>query len=355
MKKRLRRAGVLLLIAVALAGALWVSLHLPYRDFAAETFVRFDRGSGTVAMARALEQAGVIRYAWQFWLERALHPTARLAAGEYKFEDAASVISVFGRIARGDVYYFEFSVPEGSNIFDIARLAEASGAMPAQDFLKAAGNPMPIHDLDPEAATLEGYLFPATYRLSRSTTAAELCQLMTTQFRRQWKKLLAGQSTGQSKEASVDPHRIVTLASLVEKETALAEERPLVAGVFLNRLKLSMRLECDPTTIYAALLDHRYRGAIYRSDLESRNPYNTYQRPGLPPGPIANPGAEALAAALHPAETKYLYFVAKPSGGGHQFSATLAEHDQAVRAYRRGSQEHGTQPQKPAAKATKKA
>jgi UPF0755 protein len=237
-------------------------------------------------------------------------------------------------------------VPEGSNIFDIARLAEASGIMTAQDFLKAAENPMSIHDLDPAAATLEGYLFPARYRLPRSTTAAELCLLMTTQFRHQWKRLLTDQTTAQAG----DPHHAVTLASLVEKETALAAERPLIAGVFSNRLKLGMRLECDPTTIYAALLDRRYRGAIHRSDLESKNPYNTYQNAGLPPGPIANPGADSLAAALHPAETKYLYFVAKPSGGGHQFSTTLAEHDQAVRAYR-----HATQPSKSTNKAAKKA
>jgi UPF0755 protein len=339
--KRLRRAAVLLLLAAILGAALWMSLQLPYRNFAAETFVKFDRGSGTIAMARALEQEGVIRYAWFFWIERALHPSARLTAGEYKFQDAASVSAVFGRIAHGDVYYFEFTVPEGSNIFDIARLAEASGTMPAQDFLTAAENPMSIRDLDPKAETLEGYLFPATYRLSHSTTAAELCQLMTTQFRRQWKKLL----TGKSAALSADPHRAVTLASMVEKETALAGERPLIAGVFVNRLKLGMRLECDPTTIYAALLDGRYRGTIHRSDLESKNRYNTYRNAGLPPGPIANPGAEALAAALHPAQTDFLYFVAKPSGGGHQFSTTLAEHDNAVRAYR-----HATQPHKLTAK-----
>jgi UPF0755 protein len=344
--KRLRRLALLLAVALALAGALWVALQLPYRNFAAETFVKFDRGAGTIGMARALEQEGVIRSAWLFWIERALHPSARLTAGEYKFQDAASVSSVFGRIAHGDVYYFEFTVPEGSNIFDIARLAEASGAMPAQAFLSAAGDPMSIRDLDPKAETLEGYLFPATYRLSHSTTAAELCQLMTAQFRRQWKKLLGGQTAG----ASAGPHRTVTLASLVQKETPFAGERPVIAGVFLNRLKLGMRLECDPTAIYAALLDRRYRGTIYRSDLESKNPYNTYRNPGLPPGPIANPGVEALAAALHPAQTDYLYFVAKPTGGGHQFSATLAEHDKAVRAYR-----HATQPRKPAAKAPKKA
>jgi UPF0755 protein len=186
---------------------------------------------------------------------------------------------------------------------------------------------------------------------------------MTAQFRRQWKKLLvaqsaaqrAAQNAGKSTEAAADPHRAVTLASLVEKETGLSEERPLIAGVFANRLKLGMHLDCDPTTIYAALLDHRYRGAIHRSDLENRNPYNTYRNLGLPPGPIANPGEAALAAALYPAETRYLYFVAKPSGGGHQFSATLAEHDKAVRDYRHGSQPHANQPQKPAVKGLKKA
>jgi len=347
--KRLRRVALLLLIAAILGAALWMSLQLPYRNFAAETFVKFDRGSGTIAMARALEQEGVIRYAWLFWIERALHPSTKLTAGEYKFQDAASVSAIFGRIAHGDVYYFEFTVPEGSNIFDIARLVEAAGTMPAQDFLTAAENPMSIRDLDPKAETLEGYLFPATYRLSHSTTAVELCQLMTAQFRRQWKKLLAAQTTGrsagQSTSVSADPHRAVTLASMVEKETPVPEERPLIAGVFVNRLKLGMKLECDPTTIYAALLDRRYRGTIHRSDLESKNPYNTYRSPGLPPGPIANPGMEALAAALHPAITNYLYFVAKPSGGGHQFSTTLAEHDNAVRAYR-----HATQPHKLSAK-----
>lgn len=338
--RRVRAIALFLILVLTLAGATWVSLELPYRGFSSETFVRFDRGSGTVGMARALQQSGVIRYGWQFWLARALNPSAKLAAGEYRFDRPASVFEVFDRIVRGDVYFFELTIPEGSNIFDISRLAEASGTMSAQDFLNAAYNPASIHDLDPSAPTLEGYLFPATYRVSHSTTAVELCEMMTTQFRRQWKKLIAGQTA--------EAHRVVTLASLVEKETALSEERPLVAGVFANRLRVGMKLDCDPTTIYAALLEKRYRGTIHRSDLDSHNAYNTYQNSGLPPGPIANPGVEALAASLHPAETEYLYFVAKPSGGGHQFSATLAAHDKAVKDYRNGSSGH-----KPAAKAPK--
>ncbi len=339
-KRRVRRIAILLMLVFVLAAATLTSLEVPYRGFSSPTYVRFDRGAGTIGMAQALQQSGVIRYAWQFWLARALSPSAKLAAGEYRFEQRASVFEVFGRIAHGDVYFVEVGVPEGSNMFDIARLVQASGVMTAQDFLKAAQDPASIMDLDPAAPSLEGYLFPATYRLSHSTTAAGFCEMMTTQFRRQWKKLLAAGPA----PAKTDPHRVATLASLVEKETALAEERPLVASVFTNRLKMNMRLDCDPTTIYAALLDERYRGAIHRSDLDSHNPYNTYQNAGLPPGPIANPGAEALAAALHPAETEYLYFVAKPGGGGHHFSATLAEHNKAVQEYRNGNQTHKDAP-----------
>lgn len=324
---------VTLTAAVFLATIAFVveSIEIPYQGFEGETFVRFERGAGTASMGRALERAGVIRHAWQFWLVRALHPSTTLQAGEYRFAGQARVVRVFDRIARGDIFYFEIAVPEGSNIFDIARLLESAGAMPAEDFLRAASDPASIRDLDPEARTLEGYLFPATYRLSHSTTAEDFCGMMTTQFRRQWKKLAPGAAAA---------HRAITLASLVEKETGLAEERPLVASVFANRLNLGMKLDCDPTVIYAALLENRYRGAIHHSDLDNRNAYNTYRNAGLPPGPIANPGAQAIAAALAPAQTDYLYFVAKPSGGGHQFSSTLAAHEKAVRAYRHGSEGH---------------
>jgi UPF0755 protein len=316
------------MLGAAIIGMAFVSLQLPYRGFQGETFVRFDRGAGTPALAQSLQQAGVIRYQWQFWLARAVQPSAKLQAGEYRFAEPASVDTIFDRIARGDVFYFEVKVPEGSNIFDIQHLLDTSGIISAQEFAGAVADPSAIHDLDPQARSLEGYLFPATYRISHSTTAAELCQMMTMQFRRQWKKLAAD---------SEDVHRAVILASMVEKETAIPEERPLVASVFMNRLMRGMNLECDPTTIYAALLEHRYRGTIYRSDLDSHNPYNTYQNPGLPPGPIANPGAEALAAALQPARTDYLYFVAKGSGEGHQFSSTLGAHQKAVESYRHGS------------------
>jgi UPF0755 protein len=325
----------LMLLIVLLAGAaglgVWALLN-PFQGFRGELFVDIARGSGTSGIARELASKGVIQYEWQFKLARALNPSAKLQAGEYRFAKAASVREVYQRIARGDVYYFDFTVPEGSNMFDIAQALETQGIMKAADFLEVAADTRLIQDLAPKAKTLEGYLFPSTYRLTHATTAAQLAKQMVDEFRKEWQKLNA--------PASADANRIVILASLVEKETGVKDERPLIASVFANRLEKGMRLECDPTTIYAALLDHRYKGVIHRSDLDSKNPYNTYQNAGLPPGPIANPGAASLAAALSPAVTKYLFFVAKPVGsreaGGHQFSATIAEHEKAVAAYRRG-------------------
>lgn len=320
MKKR----AVIAVIAVVAAGFLAWSAFAPYRGFQAATYVDLPRGAGTGGIARQLAREGVIRFPWQFWLVRLARPSAKLQAGEYRFAEPASVFDVYARIARGDIYYIEFTVPEGSNIFDIARALEDREVMPAADFLAAAADPSSIADLAPHAPTLEGFLFPSTYRLTHSTTAAQLCKMMTAEFRKQWSRLAP----------QADPEGTVTLASLVEKETASPAERALVASVFTNRLAIHMRLDCDPTTIYAALLDQRYRGVIHRSDLNSSNPYNTYQNPGLPPGPIANPGVPALQAALAPAQTKYLYFVAKPEGGSHQFSETIAQHTKAVVAYR---------------------
>jgi UPF0755 protein len=305
-------------LAAGLTGVALYSLESPYRAFQGDVFVQFPKGSGTRAIAQKLADAGVVRYAWQFLLARAIHPRTTLQAGEYRFDEPASVTDVFHRLGRGDVFYFSFTVPEGSNMFDIAQLLDSEGIMSGQDFLKAA-------------KTLEGFLFPSTYRVTHSTTPAALCQMMTAQFHKEWTKLMP--------DPAVDMVKTVTLASLIEKETGVPAERKLVASVFQNRLKLGMALDCDPTVIYAALLEERYRGVIHRSDLDNVNPYNTYRHAGLPPGPIANPGASSLEAALHPAETDYLYFVAKPGGGGHVFSSNLAAHNKAVGSYRH-AQDH---------------
>ena len=216
-------------------------------------------------------------------------------------------------------------------MFDIAASVGRFDFLKASDFLRAARNPALIHDLAPQAPTLEGYLFPATYRITRSTTVQQLCAMMTSQFRKQWREL---QGPADAKPVN----EIVTLASLVEKETGRPQDRPIVASVYANRLRKGMALDCDPTTIYAALLDARYRGTIYRSDLNSDNAYNTYRHAGLPPGPIANPGVASLKAALMPAETNYLYFVVKGDGSGeHKFSETIAQHNVAVQQYRRAT------------------
>uniref|UniRef100_Q01QZ4 Endolytic murein transglycosylase n=1 Tax=Solibacter usitatus (strain Ellin6076) TaxID=234267 RepID=Q01QZ4_SOLUE len=324
--KLLRRLGVVILLIAAAGGFAAWRLAQPYSGFQGETFVEFPRGTGTRAMGEQLARAGVVRSQWEFLLARWASGARVLQAGEYKFDHAASPLEVVGRIARGDIFYYELVVPEGRNLFDIGASVEQLGVFPAAKFLQAARNPAMIHDLDPEAPTLEGYLFPDTYRLARKTTPEQLCRTMTGKFRAAWKSL----------HTEADVHHTVTLASLVEKEGKLAEERPRIAAVFENRLKIGMKLDCDPTTIYAALLQDRYHGVIHRSDLDSDQAYNTYRHAGLPPGPIANPGLASMRATLEPANSDSLYFVARADGsGGHEFSSNIAAHTSAVERYRR--------------------
>ena len=322
----LRRSGLLVLAGLAAGGFAVYRMAQPYRGFSGETFVEFPHGTGTGGIADALVKSGVVRSRWDFLLARFASRTRVLQAGEYRFDRAASPMEVVRRIERGDVFYYELVVPEGKNLFDIAAASEQLGLFAASSFLEAARDPAPIRDLDPQAPTLEGYLFPDTYKLSRHTTPDRLCRLMTGKFRDAWRSL----------HTTADVHRTVTLASLVEKEGKLAGERPRIAAVFENRLRIGMKLDCDPTTIYAALLQQNYRGVIYRSNLESEHPYNTYRHAGLPPGPIANPGLASIRAVLAPSDSDSLYFVARADGsGGHEFSSNIAAHESAVERYRR--------------------
>jgi UPF0755 protein len=319
--------ALILLLAVGAAYAAF-ALMRPYAGFTGEKFLELPKGTSTAEMASLLEHEGVIPHGWQFLLVRALRPHRTLQAGEYRFAKPESVIEVYDRIARGDVFYYTLIVPEGQNMFDIAGAAEKLGLFPAADFLKAARDPSSIRDLDPAAPTLEGYLFPSSYRLDRRTTPAKLCRLMTGRFREIWKQ--AG--------VPGNVHQTVTLASLIEREARLPTDRPIMSSVFHNRLKIGMKLDCDPTTIYAALLEGRYTGTIHQSDLASPNPYNTYRNAGLPPGPIANPGRDSLMAASHPAETDYLYFVLRPDGSNaHNFSKSISEHLVATAQFRRAT------------------
>lgn len=317
---------VVLLLLVIAAGALFYAVGIPYAGYGQQAFVDIPQGTSTSEMARLLTREGVVRSEWQFVLARALQRGATLQAGEYRFDRPLSAWQVLDKIARGDVFYYELRVPEGANMFDIAAELEKLGLIKAEAFLAAARNPAQIRDIAPEAPSLEGFLFPSTYRITRGTKATVICREMTNQFRKVWRSLA---------QNGKDVNRAVTLASLVEKETGVPGERRTVASVYQNRLRNGMKLDCDPTTIYAAMLEGRYRGKIYRSDLDNPHPYNTYRNPGLPPGAIANPGAESLRAALEPAETNYLFFVAKADGsGGHIFSETLGAHNLAVRDYR---------------------
>ncbi len=323
------RRAILAVAAVLVfaAGIPWFLLNRPYAGFEGETFVEIPRGASARQMAAALSAKGVVRYEWLFPAVRLVDSRRVLHAGEYRFEKPASPRDILSRIARGDSFYHELAVPEGWNVFQIGAAAGKLGLFSAADFLAAARDPALIRDLSPRAPSLEGYLFPDTYRLARRTTPADLCRKMTARFRQVW-----GQLGGN------DVHAAATLASLIEKETGVAGERPLVASVFRNRLRLGMKLDCDPTTIYAAMLSGRYTGVIHRSDLESKHPYNTYRHAGLPPGPIANPGLASLEAALKPAETGYLYFVARADGSGrHRFSESIEKHGAATKQYRRAN------------------
>lgn len=316
-------AGIL---AVA-AGGVALTLNRPHRGFEGERFLEFSKGTGTMEMARRLAEAGVIPTRWHLLAARALRPGQKWQAGEYRFEKAANVWEVAERLRRGDVYLVELRIPEGYNLYDIGGVVEQAGFGKAAAFVAAARNPALIRDLAPQAPTLEGFLFPSTYFVPRKTSAEALCRLLTDQFRREWKALGGGGNVLAT----------VALASLVEKETGAPEERAIVAGVYMHRLRKGMKLDADPTTIYAAMLEGVWRGTIYKSDLQRVHPYNTYAVPGLPPGPISNPGRAALAAALKPADTDYLYFVAKGDGTRrHNFSRTYAEHARAVTAWRSG-------------------
>lgn len=320
MRKFLGSVSILVLLA-----ALWLANALvnPYGP-RAEQFVQIKQGSSTRAAARTLEQTGVIRSRYAFVLLSLLKGQT-LKAGEYAFDHPATAFEVHDRIARGDVYVRVVSIPEGYNIFDIAQALEQAHICPRDAFLNVArSETVLIRDLDPQAPSLEGYLFPDTYRLGRTQHPREIAGMMVARFRTEAAAL----------GLKSDFHRVVTMASVLEKETALKEERALVAGVFENRMARGIGLATDPSVIYAALLAGRWDGVIHQSDLQFDSPYNTYRYSGLPPGPIANPGRESLRAAMHPQKTDYLYFVAN-NKGGHNFARTLEEHNRNVTAYRR--------------------
>jgi UPF0755 protein len=323
----------LILIALgAAAGYLYFVVTQPYQGFPAEgVYVDIPRGASARTIARLLGENGVVRNSTAFELLCRYRQRRTLEAGEYFFDHPVTPGDVYDALANGRVFVKEFVVPEGFTMFDIADLAAAGGFLSRQDFLAAAHDAASIRDLAPNATSLEGFLFPATYEFPRHLTGKEMTGAMVKKFRQEWATLLAADAAPSGARRLQD---VVTLASLVERETPRPEERPHVAGVFTNRLRIGQPLQCDPTVVYALTLAGSYSGKLESGDLRFTSPYNTYRNRGLPPGPIANPGEAALHAALDPMPTDDLYFVANTEGG-HFFSKTLREHNKNVAKYRR--------------------
>jgi len=325
-------SGILLLVIAAGSGGAWMYFRLgePYRGFqGTEQFVEVPAGAGSRAIGDRLVEAGVVRDALSFRMALLLSGKGRrLQAGDYRFDRAMTTMEVIDKIARGDVYVIAITFPEGLTISDMAKIFEAHELGPAASFVAAARDPSPIKAIDPAARDLEGYLFPETYRVRRHTDAAQLVRMMTARF----EQVFTPDLRQAAEERKLTVRQAATLASIVEKESSRPEERPLVAAVYLNRLRLGMALQCDPTVIYALERAGKYTGNLRRDDLAFDSPYNTYRYPGLPPGPIASPGQASLEAAVHPASVDFLYFVSR-NDGSHEFARTLDEHNRNVQKW----------------------
>ena len=330
-----------LLAVLAAGGWLAWALMQPVTP-AGQTFVLLHPGYSTRRIATELQSAGVIRSADAFVVWHYLHHKHSLKAGEYLFDNSATAVDVHRRLVRGDVYFHTVVIPEGFNMFDIAQAIHNAGLGSSEDFLKVATSDTAlISDLSPDAKTLEGYLFPNTYEFTRMQTMEEMAAAMVKQFRLVAKEIgltndakITDVKNSDLQNQSNDVQQTVTLASIIEKETAAPEERPLVASVYYNRMAKHGALQADPSVIYAELLQGSYSGALHHADMQFNSDYNTYTHPGLPPGPIGNPGKTSLEAAMHPADTDYFYFVSN-GNGHHRFAKNLEEHNKNVAAYRK--------------------
>jgi UPF0755 protein len=334
-RKGFGAAGTFLAVFLVLLGGAGAAAWLLYAPFGpeSETFVDIAPGSSTAHIGRQLESAGVVRSRYAFELVR-LWKRGKLQAGEYRFDHPATMTDVYERIERGDVYTKTVTFPEGANIFEIGARLQQEGFGTQREFVEEQARQTGlIADLDPGAKSLEGYLFPDTYSFPRKATMAQITAVMVRRFRQEAARLGLKENV----------HDVVTMASLIERETAVGAERPLVASVFANRLAKKMPLATDPSVIYGLELAGDWRGEIYQSDLKKNTPYNTYIHTGLPPGPVANPGLGSLRAAMRPAHTNYLYFVAAGiNPQGHSaFASTLEEHTRNVAGYRNALKKAG--------------
>lgn len=338
--KRYRRLGVGLVLAVAilflcfrlLVGAAMGLIDTPFDgNGGAAIDITIEHGTTAADIAARLEAAGIIEDArWLRWWMRYNGTAGRIHTGQYRFQGSASVRQVAEIITEGRVLLESVTIVEGMTRWEVAEALAAAGFGGYDEAWEATGEGALIHDLDPEAVDLEGYLFPDTYHAPRNSTAADLVGMMLDRSRQAW----TAERRAALQDSGFNLREMATIASLVEAEAALAEERPLVSGVYHNRLDQRMLLQCDPTLLYALRLDGRTDRNIRRADFANESPYNTYRFPGLPPGPIGNPGEASIAAALAPATTEYLYFVGR-NDGSHAFARTLREHNANVNRYQR--------------------
>jgi len=341
-KRTLRRIATLLLILLLALGvsAFWIrkTATTPVTHDSADKIITIDPGAGTQGIVARLTDAGIVRHPLE--LKLYLRMTGRggnLKAGDYKFASPISPMQAIEKVRRGEVFIERVTIPEGYNRFDIAETLAAKTEKATRDeFLRLMDDQTPIRRTDPTARNLEGYLFPDTYNYNTRTTPEELIRAMVNRF----EEVFTPEWTTRASQLGLTVHQVVTLASIIEREAKVPDERPHMASVFFNRLKLRMPLASDPTFIYAAKLNGDYDGnpnqPRYR---ESLSPYNTYKFTGLPPGPIASPGRASLEAVLYPLSTDDLYFVVNGTEGRHKFSRTSSEHEAAVEEYRRQQRE----------------
>jgi UPF0755 protein len=339
MTRRIKRILALLFLFLMVAVATvvyiaWYAVNDPYRAYGEQKIlVSIPPGMSLDSATKTLAQRGVVRHPLLlkgiFYYQQT---QSQLKAGEYVFDRPMTPLEVYGKLLRGEQQYRVLTIPEGTSTFDLGAIFEKEG-FPKADFEKALKSPAvdaELNTIEPSLKSTEGFLFPETYYLSKKDNAEKVVLIMLQEF----KKRFRPEFNKRAAELGMNVVQVVTLASLIEKETGQESERPLIGGVFHNRLKKGMLLQCDPTVIYALRINNQYKGTITYADLKKESPYNTYVSPGLPPGPIANPGEESIRAALYPETTDKLYFVSK-NDGTHHFSATLPEHNRAVQQYQR--------------------
>lgn len=340
-------AIIVFVILVVGGGWLWLrsEMRRPINHAATQKTITVESGASTSSIIARLHTEGILpsTIPVKLWL-RLFDRGANLKSGDYRFKSPISPLQVLNQMIRGEIATRQFTIPEGYNQYDIAQVLSGlqglkQHPMSPEATLGLLKDVSLIADLDPDATTLEGYLFPDTYEYSASTTREQLVEMMVKRFRRMY----TPEMQQRAAELGMTTRQAVTMASLIEKEAKVDSERETISSVFHRRWKTGIPLACDPTLIYAALIEGKYRGKIYQSDLDRESAYNTYKHAGLPPGPIASPGQRSLHAALNPAQTDYLYFVvdAVKKDGSHHFSASSAEHENAVKLLRQAERNSG--------------